>query len=547
MERERMAVQTPPRKKTGARSSSGSSTGRSKARDVIRFIEHSLRHTKGPLAGQPFRLTDWQRRDIIEPIYGTLLADGRRQWRTVFVELPRKNGKSGLASAIALVALVFDGEAGAEVLCLASSDDQSRVVFDECKRMVEASPEIREAFNPVVYRDAIEIPETNSVLRVLSADEKNIHGRNPSALILDELHTFTSRKQREFFIGATTAMGARSNPLTVMITTSGFDKSSVAYELHQYAHEIRTGIRQDPSFLSCYWGAPEEADWTDRNVWRAANPALSGRGAFLSMEYLEAEFLQAEAMPSRQNAFRTFFLNQWVGQEERFIDLNVWDTSQGHRTSLEDTTGRTGYIGLDLSAVSDLTARVLVLPCRETEGAWDVQMACYLPEASLDGHKHSDLYRHYKAGGWLTTTPGDVIDYRYVETEILALAKRLNVRAINVDTRFQGIQVATQLKEHRIDVREFPQTHAAFAAPMKELERLLKAGRLHHGGNPILRWAMDHLVVDIDSHGDAKPSKTRAMEKIDPVVGLLMAIDLAIRQQTVKPREPQMFFLSSRR
>lgn len=510
------------------------------------FIESTLRHTKGPLAGQPFRLMDWQRTAIIEPLFGTLLPDGRRRYRTALIELPRKNGKSALISGVMIVMTVFEGEPGAEVLCLASDVDQARVVFSECQRMIEASPEIREAFRPVIYRDAIEIPETNSVLRVLSADEKGIHGRNPSALVIDELHTFTSRKQREFYIGATTAMGARSNPLTVMITTAGFDKSSIAYELHTYAGEVRNGIRQDPSFLSCYWGAPDDADWTDRDVWRSTNPALSGEGAFLSMDYLEAEFRQAEAMPSRQNAFRTFFLNQWTGQETRFIDLQVWDASQGHRTALEDTNGRTGYIGLDLSAVSDLTAAALVLPCRETEGAWDVYLACYLPASVLNGHRHADLYRHFQLGGYLTLTPGDVVDYRFVETDILALAKRLNVRAVNVDTRFQGIQVSTQLKERGLDVREFPQTHAAFAAPMKELERLLKTGRLHHGGNPILRWAMDHLVVDIDSHGDSKPSKKRASEKIDPVVSLLMALDLAIRQAAA-PREPMMFFIGGRR
>jgi phage terminase large subunit-like protein len=186
----------------------------------------------------------------------------------------------------------------------------------------------------------------------------------------------------------------------------------------------------------------------------------------------------------------------------------------------------------------------MVLPCRETDGAWDVYLKSYLPVAALTEHRHADLYRQFRDGGWLTITSGEVVDYRFVETDILDFARRLTVRGVNVDTRFQGIQVATQLQERGLDVREFPQTHASFAAPMKELERLVKTGRLHHGGNPILRWAMDHLVVDIDSHGDAKPSKTRASEKIDPVVALTMALDLAIRQP---PREPQfqMFIFRS--
>ncbi len=169
---------------------------------------------------------------------------------------------------------------------------------------------------------------------------------------------------------------------------------------------------------------------------------------------------------------------------------------------------------------------------------WDVHLKCYLPESALEKHRHADLYRQFQAGGWLTLTPGEIVDYRFLETDLAALARRLPIRAVHIDARFQGVQVATNLKERGLDVREMSQTHAAYAAPMRELERLVKDGRLHHGGNPVLRWAIDHLVVDIDSNGDAKPSKIRGHEKIDPVVGVLMALDLAIRQGP--QREPQI-------
>jgi phage terminase large subunit-like protein len=514
---------------------------------VIRFIEGALRHTKGTLAGQPFRLADWQRRDIVEPIFGTLLPDGRRQYRTAFIELSRKNGKSALAAALALVMLFLDGEAGAEVLCLAADVDQGRVVFGECQRMVEGSPEIREAFQPIVYRDAIEYPETGSVLRVLSADEKGIHGRNPSALVLDELHTFTTRKAREFYVGATTAMGARRNPLSLLISSAGWDKTSICFELHQYAADVRAGRLVDPSFLSVHYGAAEGDDWTDRAVWRKANPALSGPDAFLSAEYLENEYRQAQAMPARQNAFRTFYLNQWVGQAERFIDLHLWDTSAGHGTSREALAGREAHLGIDLAAVSDFTAAAYLVPCRDTPDAWDVHLTCYLPEASLPGHRHEAMYRRFQQGGWLTLIPGDVVDHRLIEADITRTAGTLTLRTVTVDARFQGQQIAIQLKEHGLSVRDFPQTHAAFAAPMREFERLVKAGRLHHGGNPVLRWAMDNLAVDVDSHGDAKPSKSRAVEKIDPVVAVLMALDAAMRHTRAAEPQYQVMFFGGRR
>ena len=408
--------------------------------------------------------------------------------------------------------------------------------------MVEASAEIQHAFRPVVYRDSIEYPESGSVLRVLSADEKGIHGRNPSGVVIDELHTFTTRKQQEFYIGATTAMGGRSNPLLMMISSAGWNRQSVCFELHEYAAQLRAGLRDDPSFLSVCYGAPETADWTDRAVWKQANPALSGPEKFLSLEYLENEFRQAEAMPACQNAFRTFFLNQWVGQRDRFLDLHVWDASRGHTTTLADLDGRTGCIGLDLSAISDLTAMALVVPCRSTTDGWDVFLKCYLPDDALPGHRHEALYRQCEREGLLTLTPGNVVDYRVVERDILQLRTRVSIQGVNIDMRFQRISTATHLSDHGLDVLQMSQTHASFAAPMKALERHVKAGTLHYGGHPLLRMAIDHLVVDIDSHGDAKPSKTRAHEKIDPAVALLMALELAIRHMA--PPQPQyaMYF-----
>jgi phage terminase large subunit-like protein len=520
---------------------------RKHARDIVKFFAGALRHSKGPYAGQPFRLTRWQRQDIVEPLFGTRQGDGRRQYRTAFVEMPRKNGKSELAAGIALVMLFLDNEPGAEVLCLAADVDQARVVFGECQRLVEGSPEIRQAFRPIVYRDSIEYRETDSVLRVLSADEKGIHGRNPSALVIDELHTFTTRKQREFFAGATTAMGARGNPLALLISSAGWDKASVCYELHGYAADVRAGLRTDPTFLSVFYGAGEGADWRDRDVWRAANPALTGPDAFLSMEYLESEFRQAEAMPARQNAFRTFYLNQWVGQANRFLDLQAWDASAGHTTSLDDLRGREGFGGLDLGAISDFTAAALLARCEQDPEAWDVHLRCYLPEASLIGHRHEERYRQFHRDGWLTLTPGNVADYRFVERDFIGWSSQLTLRAVNIDSRFQGIQTATMLSEAGIDCRQMPQTHAGFAAPMKELERLVKAGKLHHGSNPMLRMAIDHLVVDIDSNGDAKPAKTRAHEKIDPIVAVLMALELAIRHVAAPEPQFQIFMFGGRR
>jgi phage terminase large subunit-like protein len=288
---------------------------------AIRFIERGLVHSKGRFAGKPFTLADWQRQ-IVGDLFGTLNPDGTRRYRTSLIELPRKNGKTQMAAALALYLLMADGEPGSEVYSAAADKDQARLVFGEAKRMLQASPLL--AKQAQVFRDAIFIPETQSIYRALSSDAPTKHGLNPHGVVVDELH---AHRDRELWDVLTTAQGTRVQPLTVAITTAGYDRTSVCYELHEYARKVRAGILSDPTFYSVYYGASDDADWTSREVWRAANPAL---GDFLSEPFLEVEFRQASELPARQNAFRQLYLNQWVSQSTRWIDLALWDANHTH-------------------------------------------------------------------------------------------------------------------------------------------------------------------------------------------------------------------------
>jgi phage terminase large subunit-like protein len=278
-------------------------------------------------------------------------------------------------------------------------------------------------------------------------------------------------------------------------------------------------------------------------VWKQANPALTGRDRFLSMEYLENEFRLAEALPARQNAFRQLFLNQWVSQEDRWIDMALWQQCHGHPIVASDCDGRKIFGGLDLSAVSDLTALIWLTPCRVTDGAYDVHARFFLPESALERHRNADLYRCFNRDGWLTVTPGNVIDYRLVQAAVVEASKRSELSSLNIDARFQGIQVATTLADQGITTTEMAQTHAAYAASMREFERLLKAGRLHHGGNAVLRWMAENVVVKLDSNGDLKPDKARSHEKIDGICAVAMALDGVIRAQQKREPSFQMIFL----
>jgi phage terminase large subunit-like protein len=295
-----------------------------------------------------------------------------------------------------------------------------------------------------------------------------------------------------------------------------------------------------------FYGSAEGDDWTDRATWHRANPALSGPDAFLSLAHLEDEFTMAAAMPAREAAFQQLYLNRWMTNEQRWLDMGKWDASAGHRTTEAETAGRIAYGGLDVAVINDVMCVAWTLPCRTDPSAFDVFLRAYLPAGTVPTHHNRALYEEYRRAGYLTITPGDVIDHRLVETDILQDAQRMQVKAVNVDARFQGVQLLRSLQDAGLTVLEMPQTHASFAEPMRAFERLVHAGQLHHGGHPMLRWMAEDTLVRVDGNGDMRPDRARSREKIDGIVASIMAIDAAIRQPTPKAPEFQMMVYGGR-
>lgn len=494
---------------------------------VAVFFERYLRHSRGQWAGQPFRLTAWQRSHIIDPMFGRTGPDGRRQIRTALIELPRKNGKSELAAGIGLYLLCADGEAGAEVYALATDRLQARIVFGEAQRMVQSSPDL--AAQLKVYRDVIADPETLSVFRVLSADVPTKHGFNPHGVILDELH---AHKSRDLWDVMTTAQGTRREPLRLAITTAGYDRESLCYELHSYARDVRSGVITDPSFLSVHYGARDHQDWRDRAVWAEANPAL---GDFLRPEFLEDEFRQAEASPARQNTFRRLYLNQWVEQRTRWLELERWD-AQAACPAPAEPDGRWAVGGLDLASVADLTAWVLVSPCPADPEAADLWCQCFVPESQLEqtrNPRHWARYREWADAGILTVTPGAAVDYGAVRVRVVADAMRCDIRSVNLDRLFQGQQLMAELAEEGIPVVAFGQGFLSMGPAVKGFERRFLAGKWHHGGHPILRHAIAHAVAKSDPAGLQKIDRDASVKtggRVDALVALVMAADRLDRE-----------------
>lgn len=495
-----------------------------------------IAHTKGEWAGRPFRLLAWQR-DIMRHLFGTCLPDGRRQYRKALIGVGRKNGKSAWASALALYLLIADGEPGAEIYAVAADRDQARVVFGEARKMLEASPLLQEC---AIFRDSIVHRATNSVFRVLSSDAPTKHGLNPHAVIFDELH---AQPDRELWDVLTTAQGARRQPLTLAITTAGFDKTSLCYELYEYGRQVAAGDRDDPQWFFRWYGADLEDDWRDRAAWKKANPSL---GETVSLDFLEAEFREAESLPGRQNTFRTLYLNQWTEQATRWLDLGVWDAQAGPPVTEDACLGRPCCGGLDLASVSDLTSWVLLFPANG--GGYQVLHRSFVPESQLDRQRNPrnwELYRRWVREGYLLATPGDAVDYAFVKARVLADCARFDVRGVGIDRLWQGQQLMTELLEEGVPCREMGQGYASMGPATKSFEKAYLDGTLHHGGDPVLRWAVRHAVVRRDPAGNQKIDKDRSQEKVDPIVALVMALDRVSRGD-LQTREPTLLVFGGR-
>ncbi|MBO8158839.1 terminase TerL endonuclease subunit [Thermosyntropha sp.] len=498
--------------------------GQLKADQAVAFFK-ALRHTKGRWAGRSFELLPWQEK-IIRDIFGTLRPDGTRQYRTVYIEVPRKAGKSTLASGIALY-LLFEGEPGAEVYSAAADRDQASIVFEQAKAMVLGSPELSRYAE--VYKRAIFVPRLGATYKVLSADAPTKHGLNAHGIIFDELHV---QPNRELWDTLTTSTGARTQPLIVAITTAGYDRNSICWELHEYACKVRDGLIQDPSFYPAIFAADEDDDWTKLETWKKANPSL---GFTVQEEFYQQEIKKALEMPSYENTVKRLYLNVWTQQINRWISLQLWDENAGMVVE-EELKGRVCYGGLDLSSVSDITAWVMVFPDEEDPEKVEVLCRFWVPEAQLNNsqNRYRDQYIKWVKQGFLKTTPGDAIDYSFIKDQILRDAETFQLVDLNIDRLFQAHQLAIELDEEGLTVVGMGQGFMSMATPMKELERRLLARKICHGGNPVLRWMADNVAVKQDPAGNLKPDKATSQGKIDGIVALVMALDRAMRHEQNK-------------
>lgn len=492
------------------------------AKDPIRFI-NSLTHTKGAFGGKKFQLRPWQR-TIVKRIFQKR-SDGLRQFRTALLMLPRKNGKTELAAAIAIYGLTADGETGAEVYSAAADRDQAGLVFGVAAQMVRNDPVLAEACYIVESQKRIEHRQSGSVYRAISAEAYSKHGFNASMVIYDELHAAPSR---ELYDVLSTSMGARKQPLLLAISTAGYDRHSILWELYRHGKNVAEDPDLDPSFLSLIYEAAPADDWTDPKVWKACNPAL---GDFRSLEEMRVACTRAQTIPAQENNFRRLYLNQWTEQDARWLQVAAWDVCQTPPASL---AGRRCYVGMDLSTTTDLSALVAVFPDLEGNG-FDVLAKFFVPADRIRERSRRDHvpFDEWARQGVLTTTPGNVVDYDVVRQALNAWRALYDVQMIGFDP-WNATDLLTRLQQQDgftcVSIR---QGFASLSAPTKSLEQAVLSRRLRHDGHPVLRWNISNVAVETDASGNLKPSKVKSTERIDGVVALIMAVDLLDRQQTV--------------
>lgn len=495
-----------------------------KADRAVTFIEN-LCHTKGKWAGTPFWLLPWQEQ-LIRDIFGIVKTDGNRQFRTAFVEICKKVGKSELAAAVALYLLYADNEPSAEVYGAAADRQQASIVFDVAKQMVEMSPALMKRSKLMGATKRIVNYSNAGYYQVLSAEVGGKHGFSVSGLVFDEIHTQPNRQLYDVLTKGSS--DARQNPLHFIITTTGNDRHSIAYELHTKAVDILEGRRVDPTFYPVVYGLKDDEDWEDEANWYKVNPSL---GYTVDIERLRDSYREAKQNPADEITFKWLRCNMWVSSTVAWIPDAIYmrGNESIEAASLE---GRDCYAGLDLSSTGDITALVLIFPPRDENEKYVLLPYFWIPEETIPRRvkANSVPYDIWEKQGYIMSTEGNVIHYDFIEKFIMYLSEKYHILEIAVD-RWNATQMIQNLEGEGFTIIPFGQGFSSMSAPTKEFYRLLMDGRIIHGGNPVLRWMAGNVVIDTDPAGNIKVTKAKSKEKIDGIVAAIMALDRCIRQE----------------
>lgn len=481
---------------------------------VINFVG-ILKHYTGRHAGKPFVLLPWQQ-FAIASIYGFYKKENGEENRlvsSVYIEMARKNGKSALAAALCLYHLIGDGEMNAEVYLAANSRDQAKVSFTMCRNFVAGLDPKQKYLDS--YRDRINFDKTLSFMRVLAADSSKLDGPNPSMFLLDEYHAAKNSSLKDVL---QSGQGMRDDPMSVIITTAGFDKLSPCYQMREMCTEVLSGLKEDDTLFALIFSLDEGDDWKDENVWIKSNPNL---GVTVKTKYLKEQVQKAVNSPSEEVGIKTKNINLWCDAEMVWIpDHYILEASKS--INLEDYRGRDCYVGIDLSSTSDLTCVAYMFPPIEGE-KYAFKVHYYLPEAALQEKRFKELYGQWRRFGLITITPGNVTDYDYIINDLMSANNMVYIQKVAYD-QWNATQFVIGATDRGLPMQPFSQALGNFNKPTKEMERLILSGGAWIDNNIINRHCFRNVVMARDRNGNTKPSKQYEEKKIDGVIAMLEAL-----------------------
>lgn len=482
----------------------------SRAERVIEYCQ-KFKHLKGDLAGTRIVYEPWQKFILINVFGWHWHESDKRRFTRAYLEIPRKNGKSTFSCPIGLYMTTGDKEGGAEVYAAASSEKQAEIVFNVSKKMALKNKAYMRKTGVEVLKKSIFHNRSFSAFQLLHSRADNLDGLNVHFAIVDELH---AHKTRALYDVLETAMGARTQPILWMITTAGFDLSGICYEVRNYLRKILEGVHKDDTFFGMIFTIDKDDEWDDPEAWAKANPNL-GKG--LSLNYLRSMAIKAKATPTAMNNFLTKHLNVWCRAGDQFFSLKHWDNCEKREIDFDDYIGCPMFLAVDAASKIDMAALVAFI---ETPDGTLILPKFYLPEDTIHTSGNSQ-YEGWVKEGYLTETPGEVIDQDWIIKDALELISKYQLRAFSKDP-FQLTKFSTDIEKHGIEMVEYKQSTLNLSEPMREFDANIREQKIIHDGNPILKWMISNVVAKEDANENVFPRKEVPQNKIDGAVCCIM-------------------------
>lgn len=477
---------------------------------VIDFCS-KLKHSTGRFNNQPFILSEWQKWIVYSIFSFYYKGTEERVVKNVYIEVARKNGKTFFAAALCLYALLASGEHDAEVELIANSKKQAKICFDMCSKIVEKIDPKKKFLKRT--RDTIKVPSTNSFLQVLSSDAGNNDGWNSYMFVADEVHAYENSLM---FDVMKSSQGMRDNPLAFSITTAGFDLFSFCYKMRTTNIEVLSNTKVDDTQFTAIFTLDEDDDWEDEGTWIKANPNLD---VTVKRQYLVEQIQQAKNNPTLEVSTKTKNFNVWMNSQDTWISNDIL-LKCTQKVNLDDFKDSVCYVGVDLAAVSDLTAVSLMIP---SDSKIFFKTFYYLPNSALENNSNSEMYKQWYREGLLKVTPGNVTDYDIITADICKLGEKLFINTISYDS-WNATSWATKMTELNQPLKPFSQTLGNFNRPTKEIERLIKSEKIIIDDNEITRFCFSNVALKYDWNENVKPVKQERQQKIDGVIAMIQAL-----------------------